>query len=1051
MPQKSRNISEPGLLWESSITRREFLKKSATGAGAVATTMIVGGCGTSWLGTGAISAKLMWDSAAKSALKRVASAPAEVATVRVIVSGPGISNPLQQDFAASAGGGVIDGVPVGSDRVLTAQGLSPSGVVMYQGVATHITIQAGVTTDAGIIIMSLVALGAFNGTIVLGAPTATSIAANVFSSSQSGTLTFTCGTAPGRYDSKAAPYLLEAGKALLLSLNGLSPDTSYYYRLDYLANDGVGSGPTQECFFHTARTAGKTFTFTIQADSHLDENSDPVLYLQTLSNILTDRPDFHIDLGDTFMCEKHSEPLSATVLMAANQATVDARYRYELTNFGTISHSVPLFLVNGNHEGEAGWLTDGSANNIAIWTTQARQKYYSNPVPDGFYSGDTTEEKYVGKRASWYSWQWGDALFVVLDPFWNSMVQSSKDPWGMTLGDRQYRWLQDTLAASQAQFKFIFIHNLVGGLDGQMRGGIEAAPFFEWGGRNPDGTDVFSLKRPGWSMPVHQLLVQYNVTAVFHGHDHLYDKQIFDGIIYQEVPQPSAKNSTSGQSLATQYHYLAGTILSSSGHLRVTVSPDGVAVQYVRAWLPASETGTRKNGQVDDIWSISMLGTFSGTIVLGAPTDTSVKANVFSPAQSGSAYISYGTSSGVYNRQTATKAVSAGTPLEFAMDGLASDTQYYYRLHFNNSAGSGSGPTPEYSFHTARPAGGAFTFCIQGDSHPERLNSQFNPDLYARTLLTAAADKPDFYLAIGDDFSIDQLDPATITAAQVTERYTLQRPYLGLIGHSSPVFLVNGNHEQAARYLLDGTPDNVAVWAQNARNQHFSQPVPDGFYNGNTEQIPHIGLLRNYYAWTWGDALFVVIDPYWASPVCVDNPFYGGVKRSNLWDITHGDAQYQWFKTTLEQNRSKFKFVFAHHVMGTGRGGIELAGKYEWGGQNSDGSWGLTKNRPTWPSSIHQLMVDNKVTIFFQGHDHIWARQLLDGVTYQTLPEPADPNYTLYNSDAYLSGDKMSNTGYTKVTVSPTEVKVEYVRTWLPQDEGPGKISGTTAFRYSLS
>ena len=56
----------------------------------------------------------------------------------------------------------------------------------------------------------------------------------------------------------------------------------------------------------------------------------------------------------------------------------------------------------------------------------------------------------------------------------------------------------------------------------------------------------------------------------------------------------------------------------------------------------------------------------------------------------------------------------------------------------------------------------------------------------------------------------------------------------------------------------------------------------------------------SYYAWEWGDALFVVIDPYWSSTVCVDEPFGGGPKRTNLWEVTHGDAQYQWLKATLE-------------------------------------------------------------------------------------------------------------------------------------------------------
>lgn len=741
----------------------------------------------------------------------------------------------------------------------------------------------------------------------------------------------------------------------------------------------------------------------------------------------------------------------------------------------------------------------------------------------------------VGERASWYACQWGDALFIVLDPYWKTQNPASSDAWNMTLGDRQYQWLQQTLAASSATFKLVFVHNLVGGLDGQMRGGIEAAPFFEWGGRNLDGTDAFALHRSGWAMPIHQLLVQHGVTAVFHGHDHLYAKQQLDGIIYQEVPQPGCTNSQSGPNLAADYHYTSGTILSSSGHLRVTVSQNHLTCQYVRAWPPANETTTRKNGQIDDSWSIGAPGwptasftftpdtplggqtvaftdtstgsptawawsfgdgqkstlqntshsyaaagsyivtlkagnatgsksvkhtvivspvanptEFAGNIVLGCPTATSIKAIVFTPSQSGSIYLAYGTASGSYANQTATSTLLTATPLEFSIDTLSHDTRYYYQLYFRATGESTFTHTAECTFHTARPPGSTFIFSIQGDSHPERANTQFNSALYARTLLTAAADNPDFYLTIGDDFSVDQLDPLTVTADQVTERYTIQRPYLGLIGSTAPVFLVNGNHEQAARYLLDGTPNNVAVWAQNSRNSHYSQPAPDDFYTGNPEVIPYIGLLRNHYAWTWGDALFVVIDPYWASPTCVDDPFYGGPKRTNLWDITHGDAQYQWLKSTLEQSQAKYKFVFAHHVLGTNRGGIELAGSYEWGGNNNNAIWGFTSNRPTWTTPIHQLMVTNKVSVFFQGHDHIWVKQALDGVIYQTLPEPADPNYSLFNNDAFLTGDKFPNTGYTRVTVAPTNVKIDYVRTYLPADEGPDQINGATAFSYVI-
>ena len=453
---------------------------------------------------------------------------------------------------------------------------------------------------------SVITSGAFAGTIVLGSPTASSVSANIYSATQNATVLLKYGTTAGVYDKQTAPASLTAGNPLILAMSSLNADTRYYYRLSFQPSGSSNTYMTDEYTYHTARPAGSTFTFTVQADSHLDENSDLNFYLKTLGNVSADMPDFHVDLGDTFMCEKHSAPLTAALLMAPDQATVDARYMYERSNFGTIATSAPLFLVNGNHEGEAGWLADGTAQNIAVWTALARKKYYVNPVPDNFYSGDSVDEPYIGKRAAWYSWHWGDALFIVLDPFWNSKTMASKDPWAMTLGTTQYAWLQKTLSTSSAKFKFIFIHNLVGGLDGQMRGGVEAAPYFEWGGNNLDNTVGFIQNRPGWSKPIHQMLVQYGVNAVFHGHDHLYAKQVLDGVVYQEVPQPSARNFSSGSSLALQYHYLSGTILSSSGHIRVNVTPNLMTVQYVRAWLPANETAQRKNGQIDDVWSIAV-------------------------------------------------------------------------------------------------------------------------------------------------------------------------------------------------------------------------------------------------------------------------------------------------------------------------------------------------------------------------------------------------------------------------------------------------------------
>ena len=106
--------------------------------------------------TGSVTAQLNWiertGSSVLSSGKQTAAAPQGVVTVRIVVSGSDMSN-VQQDFPASAGTGVIGGVPVGSNRTLTAQGLDASGVVTHQGVKHNITVQADQTTDTGIVVM----------------------------------------------------------------------------------------------------------------------------------------------------------------------------------------------------------------------------------------------------------------------------------------------------------------------------------------------------------------------------------------------------------------------------------------------------------------------------------------------------------------------------------------------------------------------------------------------------------------------------------------------------------------------------------------------------------------------------------------------------------------------------------------------------------------------------------------------------------------------------------------------------------------------------------
>jgi hypothetical protein len=196
----------------------------------------------------------------------------------------------------------------------------------------------------------------------------------------------------------------------------------------------------------------------------------------------------------------------------------------------------------------------------------------------------------------------GDALFVVLDPYWYAQTSKKSNGWDLTLGKEQYDWLKTTLENRRAKYKFVFAHNLVGGSDSNMRGGAEAAKFYEWGGNNIDGTWGFDANRPGWGEPIHQLLVDNNVMAFFHGHDHFFGKQELDVVIYQECPQPGSINVKNS---AAAYGYVDGVFISSASHVRITVFVDAVTVDYIRTYLPGQVPAGHSNGEVAYSYTIN--------------------------------------------------------------------------------------------------------------------------------------------------------------------------------------------------------------------------------------------------------------------------------------------------------------------------------------------------------------------------------------------------------------------------------------------------------------
>jgi arylsulfatase A-like enzyme len=428
------------------------------------------------------------------------------------------------------------------------------------------------------------------------------------------------GTTAGSYSGATPVTAFPAAIGpIRITLTGLQPDTRYYYRLRHRNTGQTIFNARGERSFRTARPRGSSFVFTISADPHLDFNTDPALLTQTLTNIRADAPDFHIDLGDIFMTDKLADTVAGIPAIYGGasplgQMVVLARSLIFRSYFEQTCHSVPFFFTLGNHEAEYGYLFNAAAdkvNNIPYWDLLARKVYYPAPQPNSFYTGNATPKDYTGGTLGlledYYAWEWGDALFIVLDPFWNTVANPNQtnNAWNWSLGKPQYDWLKATLQNSSARFKFVFMHHIVGGsttdaLGAQnvaARGGVEVAPYFEWGGKNLDGSDGFPTNRPGWDMPIHQLLVQNKVNVVFHGHDHLYGYQTLDGLVYLECPQPGTANYVTLGS-AADGKYTTGTLLPNSGHIRVTVTPGLATAEYVRAYRSADINTTQHNRDV---------------------------------------------------------------------------------------------------------------------------------------------------------------------------------------------------------------------------------------------------------------------------------------------------------------------------------------------------------------------------------------------------------------------------------------------------------------------
>ena len=348
-----------------------------------------------------------------------------------------------------------------------------------------------------------------------------------------------------------------------IRVTGLTPKTSYTYSVD-IGQDNFSAE------FVTAPGSTETVRFAVYADSETEPESS--INKRTWGETSAERPDWiekdanGRDLYLVNQTDGYRENLRAIanfapdlVLIAgdlvesggeqrdwdefwrhnAGGVTVQDKLNGEYVETG-IASSVPILPALGNHENYGGprdlggyngtisvaGIGDVSATNFA---TDKYLEYFEVPS-NGSVDDPSTVEDEAKHDGRYYRLDYGKVTFITLDSSDGEGDQSEQDtnfhiepdanaP-DFNPGSRQFQWAQEQLADAQAQGQTVFVqfhhspysvgpHGVIAG-QGDNQSGVPLrvySPLFE----------------------------QYGVTAVFSGHDELYEHSLVNGVHYYDI------------------------------------------------------------------------------------------------------------------------------------------------------------------------------------------------------------------------------------------------------------------------------------------------------------------------------------------------------------------------------------------------------------------------------------------------------------------------------------------------------------------------------------
>ncbi|MBU0639413.1 MAG: metallophosphoesterase, partial [Planctomycetes bacterium] len=420
--------------------------------------------------------------------------------------------------------------------------------------------------------------------------------------------------------------------------------------------------------------------------------------------------------------------------------------------------------------------------------------------------------------------------------------------------------------------------------------------------------------------------------------------------------------------------------------------------------------------------------------------------------------------------------VVSSTPwerIELLISGLQPNGRYYYLVQYETSDEPGlwRDLPPAGEFATQKTAGQAFSFCLMADAHwgqpvkvvpgsPARWNGEQCLD---RILVAPAGD---FLVDLGDS-----AHPIGIAVeVEAVQRYVDWRAVMAPLTRKMPVYMALGNHEQEAGFYQRGPAEPPAhlwnglsseqyhqLWATAARLKCIPNPRCDTYPEGGEGAPGYDSIadwwgddgpwnngapmtdLQNFYAWTWGDALFVALDPFRYTLVG------SGTVTNSPSQWTLGPTQLRWLEDVLAASAARWKFVLAHHQVGGGL--INVQGDAIPDGGDEQAYARGSANEATRPGTeqalVHELMLRYGVQFFMYGHEHAFCHSVKDGVNYLCCGRPTFLNRWWSRGGMRASYGSIVNAqpsvpwvnallnvlGYTRIHVSAAAVTVEWIRT----------------------